>query len=204
MESYGFFNGDTEYGQDEFNRYFKNIYEDGISRDDNGKMTLSAVLSGNSLILSPGFAIIQGFFYYNDSNKNIVLTRDSNYKKICRLVLRLDIGNKKITAELKQGTAGSNPTPPDLARNSSFHELSLYRVDIPVSGSITLYDERFNTSVCGEIRPKNLEGYKEMIEEFNQRFETWFNSVQGEGWRNIFVQAATPTEAVTGSIWIKE
>lgn len=25
MESYGFFNGDTEYGQDEFNRYFISI-----------------------------------------------------------------------------------------------------------------------------------------------------------------------------------
>ena len=39
MESYGFFNGDTEYGQDEFNRYFKNIYEDGLSRGSNGSLT---------------------------------------------------------------------------------------------------------------------------------------------------------------------
>ena len=71
MESYGFFNGDTEYGQDEFNRYFKNIYEDGLSRGSNGSLTLSASLSGESVILTPGFAIMQGFFYYNDSNKTI-------------------------------------------------------------------------------------------------------------------------------------
>ena len=31
MEHYGFFNGDTEYGQEEFNRYFDNIYESGIA-----------------------------------------------------------------------------------------------------------------------------------------------------------------------------
>ncbi len=62
MESYGFFNGDTEYGQDEFNRYFKNIYEDGLSRGSNGSLTLSASLSGESVILTPGFAIMQGFF----------------------------------------------------------------------------------------------------------------------------------------------
>ena len=54
MESYGFFNGDTEYGQDEFNRYFKNIYEDGLSRGSNGSLTLSASLSGESVVLTPG------------------------------------------------------------------------------------------------------------------------------------------------------
>ena len=58
MESYGFFNGDTEYGQDEFNRYFNNLYENGISIDDTGKMTLSAAISGSSLKVSAGFAII--------------------------------------------------------------------------------------------------------------------------------------------------
>ena len=65
MESYGFFNGDTEYGQDEFNRYFKNIYEDGLSRGSNGSLTLSASLSGESVVLTPGFAIIsRAFFIY--------------------------------------------------------------------------------------------------------------------------------------------
>ena len=37
MESYGFFNGDTEYGQDEFNRYFNNLYENGIALMTQGR-----------------------------------------------------------------------------------------------------------------------------------------------------------------------
>ena len=202
MESYGFFNGDTEYGQDEFNRYFKNIYEDGLSRGSNGSLTLSASLSGESVVLTPGFAIMQGFFYYNDSNKTIPITRNSTYKVIYRLVLSLDYESKTIQAVLKAGTAGSTPTVPALTRDASRYELSLYRIDVPVTGQISITDERFNTAVCGEIRPKNLTGYKEMVEEFDRQFQAWFKNVQGTGWRNIFAQATEPGGAVTGAIWI--
>ncbi len=131
MESYGFFNGDTEYGQDEFNRYFNNLYENGISIDDTGKMTLSAAISGSSLKVSAGFAIINGFFYYNDAVKTLPITRNANYTKIDRLVLQLDYANKTIGAVIKSGTASSGPTAPALTRNNLFYELSLYAVRVP-------------------------------------------------------------------------
>ena len=36
MEYSGFYDGDTLYGQEEFNRYFNNLYESGVSLDDAG------------------------------------------------------------------------------------------------------------------------------------------------------------------------
>ena len=71
-----------------------------------------------------------------------------------------------------------------------------------MTGQISITDERFNTAVCGEIRPKNLAGYKEMVEEFDRQFQAWFKNVQGTGWRNIFAQDTEPGGAVTGAIWI--
>lgn len=203
MESYGFFNGDTEYGQDEFNRYFNNLYENGVSIDESGAMTLSAVLSGNSIKLSPGFAIINGFYYYNDTDKSLPIIRNANYTRIDRLVLQLDYANKKITAILKAGTPSSGPTSPALTRNNLFYELSLYSLRIPSSGTITMTDERFNISLCGAIRPKNLTEYRDMVAEFDKEFKEWFNHVQGTGWRNIYIQADKPTDTVAGTIWIK-
>ena len=41
-----------------------------------------------------------------------------------------------------------------------------------------------------------------MVAEFERRWEAWFASQQGEGQRNIYVQANTPEGAVDGSIWI--
>ena len=47
MEHYGFFNGDAEYGQEEFNRYFDNIYESGIAA--NSDQSLQYPLSISSV-----------------------------------------------------------------------------------------------------------------------------------------------------------
>ena len=36
MQNYGFYNGDALYGQEEFNMYFDNMYESGVSIDGAG------------------------------------------------------------------------------------------------------------------------------------------------------------------------
>ena len=68
MEYYGFFNGDQEYGQDEFNRYFDNIYESGVSIENNN-MTLGVTKTSTGVTVDKGFSIVRGFYLYNDSLK---------------------------------------------------------------------------------------------------------------------------------------
>lgn len=203
-ESYGFFDGGQLYGQDEFNRYFSNMFENGVSIDSDGTMTMSSYVSENNIIVGAGFAIINGFFLYNDSNKTISITRDSNCTRKDRIVLRLDLSNKKISIELKSGTASSNPEPPTLTRNNLVYELSIYQVNVPVSGNITLTDERFRTDLCGAIRPKNLTEYNNMVKQFQNNFDKWFDNLQGQAWRNIYIQNNQPSSSVVGTIWIKE
>ena len=72
-----------------------------------------------------------------------------------------------------------------------------------MTGAVSLVkDERTDVSVCGAIRPRNLNDYDAAMKEFQRRFEEWFTSIQGEAGRSIFVQADGPEGAVDGSIWI--
>lgn len=73
MEHYGFFNGGTEYGQEEFNRYFDNIYESGIAVNSDQSLQYPLSISSGKVRVGIGFSIIRGFFHYNDSVKELTL-----------------------------------------------------------------------------------------------------------------------------------
>lgn len=203
MEHYGFFNGEQEYGQEEFSRYFDSIYQSGISVNDDGELSFSVYGMGNTLTVSKGFAIIKGFYLYNDSDKTINIDKDPNNDRIDRLVIRLNISTSKVSLELKKGVPGSKPTAPELQRDNLVYELGLSEITVLRSGSNIIKDERYSPRTCGAIRPKNLSEFNDMIIGFTDQFERWFNSQQAKGWRNIFIQSNTPEETIPGAIWIK-
>ncbi|XZM32771.1 hypothetical protein ACSXAY_12700 [Clostridium perfringens] len=203
MEHYGFFNGDQEYGQEEFSRYFDSIYQSGISVNDDGELSFNIYGAGNTLTVGKGFAIIKGFYLYNDSEKTITLDKDPNYDRIDRLVIRLNISTSKVSLEIKKGIAGSNPTAPSLQRDNLIYELGLAEIKVSRSGSNYIKDERYSFRTCGAIRPKNLSEFNDMIKGFTEQFEVWFNSQQSKGWRNIFIQDNIPDQEIPGAIWIK-
>lgn len=203
MEYSGFFNGDQEYGQEEFNRYFDNIYESGISVNDDNLMTLGVTATETGIQVSKGFSIIKGFYLYNDSEKVITINRDLYYDRIDRVVIRLNLNNSKVSIELKQGVASSKATAPTLQRDNLIYELSLAQVLVPKNGIFIVTDERYKKELCGAIRPKNLTEFNQMLSGLQLQFDRWFNSQQAKGWRNVFIQSNKPEEAVAGGIWIQ-
>lgn len=202
MEHYGFFNGDAEYGQDEFNRYFDNLYESGIAMNTDNSMQYPLSLSANQVSVGVGFAILKGFYHYNDSARVLSFAAGNN-PRISRVVIQLDLGLKKTALLVKNGTPAASPQPPALTRNGSYYELSLAQYRVETTGAVSLVkDERTDVSVCGAIRPRNLNDYDAAMKEFQRRFEEWFTSIQGDAGRSIFIQADGPEGAVDGSIWI--
>lgn len=204
MEHYGFFNGDQEYGQEEFSRYFDNIYKSGISVDDNNNLSFRVYTDENNKIkIDAGFSIIRGFYLYNDNTKTLNIERNQNFDRIDRIVIRLNLSDKTMKIVDKQGEATSNPKPPNLQRDNLIWELSLAQIYIPKQGEFKITDERFRTELCGAIRPKNLTEFNTMIIELQKKFDNWFNSQQSKGWRNVFIQPNQPEGSVQGSIWIQ-
>ncbi len=204
MYSSGFFDGEALYGQEEFCRYFNNLFESGVAIDDSGDMELAVTAGNGKVAVGAGFAIVRGFYFYNDSAASLPVAPDANYNRVDRVVLRLNALTGPVAPVIKEGTAGSNPAAPSLERNSTVYELSLAKITVTPSGEIIVADERADNSVCGAVRPKNLTEYKAMVAEFRRQWEAWFASQQAAGWRNIFLQEAEPAagEAVTGSLWI--
>lgn len=200
---YGFFNGaSNNYGQEELARYFSNIYENGINVTSSDMGMKVTRYSSTSLRVGTGFAILNGYYLYQDVIKSITVNKNSTYDRIDRVVVRLDVSNMTVSIELKQGIASSKPTAPGLTRTSSIYELSLAQIYVSYSNGITsVTDERYDSNLCGAIRPKNLSEFNSMMTGFNNRFDTWFEQQQGEGWRNIYIQSSKPTGAIEGAIW---
>lgn len=204
MEHCGFFNGEQEYGQDEFNRYFDNIYQSGISINDDGSLAFRIYSDEpNKIKIEPGFSIIKGFYLFNDSLKTLSINKDSNFDRIDRIVIRLNLSTKIVSIERKEGIAASNPVPPNLQRDNLIWELSLAQVRINSNSNIYITDERFRQNLCGAIRPKNFTEFNDMLSEFQKEFDIWFNSQQAKGWRKVFIQPNIPEGSVAGSIWIQ-
>lgn len=204
MQNYGFFNGDELYGQEEFNRYFDNLYESGVSLDSSGNMTFKVTPSGNRQFqVAVGFAIIKGFYLYNDSVYTGTVVPDAANSRIDRVVIRANLVTGPVEIALRKGTAAASPKVPALVRNSDTYEISLARIMVAPNGTLTVTDERSDSRVCGAIRPKNLTEYKTMVEGFRERWERWFADQITGGWRNIHIQKEKPTGSVEGSIWIK-
>ena len=104
--SYGFFDGGTEYGQDEFNQYFDAFLRSGVKVEDeveeeagaeagdeagNSKcyMGLEVTTDGkNNITVGTGTAILQGFWMKNSEPLSLALDRSQG--SYARIVVRLD------------------------------------------------------------------------------------------------------------------
>ena len=91
-----------------------------------GAMELQVSASGSQVTVAPGFAIIGGFAYESDLPIQITITPDSNFERIDRMVLKMDIAAMEIRLYRKRGIMLSQP--PQLQRDGIVHELSLAQV----------------------------------------------------------------------------
>jgi hypothetical protein len=199
LEYSGFFNGNYKYGQEEFSRYYENIYENGVSFDDNN-MTLGVTNEGSDLKVAKGFAIIKGYYLYNKDSKLLSISKPESGSRIDRVVIKLDstVGSSSMNIELK---AGTDKKEPELTRKDNIYELSLAKVTIDSNGNIMIEDERAIDNICGGIRPRNVSAYNNMIKKMDEDFNNWMQEKQNKG-REIYIQSDVPKESVSGSIWI--
>lgn len=203
MERSGFFNGSKhEYGELEFARYFENIYESGVSMDDNDNMTMKVEWTNNQLVVNPGFAMIKGYYFYHDDIIKLPVEKPGSGIRYDRVVVRLDSnGNESSMAIVVK--KGNSTNAADLERANNIYEISLAIIKVNPSGIVeAIIDERADLKLCGCIRPKNISSYKTMIESFEAKFEKWLTSEQVKA-RNVYVQSEKPNESVSGSIWIE-
>ncbi|HHY26616.1 MAG TPA: hypothetical protein GX523_07685 [Desulfitobacterium dehalogenans] len=180
-EHSGFFpdvDGDRLYTTDFLAQWIASFIGNGVY---NGDLVVSEG-SHMQVIIPPGQAWINGFYYNNDSNLILpVANADGVLSRKDTVVLRWDINERNVTAQILTGTFSSSPIAPTIVRNAEQYDLKLAEISIAAgTTSITqamIMDTRLNKSVCGIVT-----GFIEQADTtaiFNQ-FQSWFNQKSAE------------------------
>ena len=196
MEKFSFFNdvnGDRVYYAEDWARHLKKYFTNGIFNNElnvlaNDDMTIT---------IKEGDANIEGYRYTNTGDLvKTIDNADGTLNRIDNVVLRLDLTNRLISAQIIKGTFADKPVAPELVRTSTIYDLRLAKISIP-AGTTTITqdlitDTRFITSDCGNVistvQTPDTENlfiqmqtlFEKQINELNNNFETWFDSMKNQ------------------------
>ncbi|MBE6055842.1 hypothetical protein [Clostridium sp.] len=199
----GFFNsvnGDRKYKSEHFANYFKTFITTGVNPAPGSLKVLKK--SNTQIEIAEGSGCINGYLYLNTSALTKAITVGTTRQD--RVVLKWDLINRTLNISVKQGTT----VPPSLQRDTSVYELSLAKIII--SGSnFSIIDERTDINVCGFMSFTGKADTQEIWNKFNTEWgdlkdlwQDWFNNMQGQSIRGIYIQETTPSGAKVGDIWI--
>ena len=153
MEKSSFFNsisGDRKYYAEDWAEFLTVFFTNGIFNNE------LQVKANSDMTIKAGNANINGYRYINTNEliKSIDVA-DGVLDRIDNVVIRLDLTNRLISAQIIKGTPAETPTAPNLVRDTTTYDLRIATVSIP-HGTETITqnlitDTRFITSDCGNV-----------------------------------------------------
>jgi len=159
MEKARFFNsigGDRRYLAEDWAAYFASFIGNGVFPQPSTGLQVIAGDVGTTVIIRPGRAWINGYFYDNTDELTIQLPiAHGVLPRIDRIVIRWSLTARDVYADVKPGTPASNPQPPALQRDADIWELGI--ADVRVNAGATtisqanITDQRWNTALCGVV-----------------------------------------------------
>lgn len=196
MEKFSFFNDvhdDRVYYAEDWATHLKKYFTNGIFNNELN------VLANNDMTITikEGDANIEGYRYTNTGDLvKTIDNADGTLNRIDNVVLRLDLTNRLISAQIIKGTFADKPVAPELVRTSTIYDLRLAKISIP-AGTTTITqdlitDTRFITSDCGNVistvQTPDTENlfiqmqtlFEKQINELNNNFEIWFDSIKNQ------------------------
>lgn len=149
-------NGDRTITAEDFAEFFMRLSDDGYYINFSDELEVTANSPNDlTVLVEQGACMIRGRYYQLfDTEKQLTIsTPDPSDPRIDRVVIRLDLASRTISAEMLDGTPAGSPSAPDLTRDATTWELSLAQVFVDAnatqitSGDIT--DERDDPDLCG-------------------------------------------------------
>lgn len=193
-ETSGFFrsvSGDRKYTTDWLAKWVSSFIGNGVY---NGELAVVAG-DGMAITLPAGKAWINGYYYCNDAAISLpIANADGVLHRKDTVVLRWDVNERNITAQVLQGSFSSNPVAPAIVRNAEQYDLKIAEISIPAgTTAITqalITDTRLDTEVCGIVtgvidQVDTTTFYNQIAADMAQfkstqqaDFEAWFASIR--------------------------
>lgn len=183
MEKYTFFNDvddDRIYFAEDLARHLECFFTNGIF--NNGCQVLSEN-NDMTVNVSIGSANINGYRYDNDSIKTLNIDNaDGVLNRIDNVVIRLDLTNRRINAQVIKGAFAENPVAPDLVRTAAVYDLRIAKINVSAGAtSITqdmIKDTRF-TNDCGNVvSTVQSINTDDIFIQYQTAFDQWFNNIK--------------------------
>lgn len=92
--------------------------------------------NSNQVIVSAGKAIINGYIFCMDEEKNFDIPVSVDAKRLDRVILQLDVSERKISVIYRTGTSSDAP---ELTQNSEIYEISLAVMGIAAGTAVATY-----------------------------------------------------------------
>lgn len=207
---YGFFDseitGYDEEGMPQFDRaessdflalFIASIIRSGVLAVPGDNFQVMAG-EGMTLLVRPGFGMLQGRFAYDDEESFFALPEaDAKNRRIDRVILRANYPDRKCEILVRAGVPGAEPQPPELLRTSGdYYELCLAEVSVRANQSVIVQaditDTRADTDLCGwvtqtieQVDTHTLflqwqDAYQRYYDESTAEFETWLARIKAQ------------------------
>lgn len=152
---FGIAEGDTrQYNQIQFAEVLERFVTNGVFPDQKIEIQASDP-EAMSVVVTPGDAWINGYFYRNDSDLTLNIdAADATNPRIDLVILRLDtVADRIIEATVKKGTAATSPSAPALTQDSQIWEIAL--AEVQVNAGVTSVGSGDITDQSSEAVPRN-------------------------------------------------
>jgi hypothetical protein len=188
-------------------KLIRDLFSTGVMPNPSTNLQVNAGTDGMTVVVQPGFAVIDGGLCMEESTRTLEVTAASTtYDRIDTVVLRWNENIDVRTADLyiKAGAPSDTPVRPELQRGESVYEIGL--ADVFVTRNVAtitadkITDTRYESARCGVVSSvsefdtttlyqqiqADLEYFKEDEEsefatwsaEQRATFDTWFASIQ--------------------------
>lgn len=189
MEKYSFFpsiDGDRKYKTADWAAYFATLIGNGVFAGVASALQVAAG-SGLTVTIGAGKAWINGYLYELTEDMQVTLdTANASYARIDRIVVRLDLLNRNISAGVLKGTAAASPVPPAYVRYaypSVYYDLVLANIAVAANTvtitAANITDTRADATLCGWVTGTVSQiDATGLFAQFQAAFDEWFGQAR--------------------------
>lgn len=155
--------------------------------------------TGNAIIVSAGWAFINGCWYHNKDPKEIpLLPNQTNVNRIDSVRLRFSEADREITASVFTGDI-------EIVRSEGTYDLKLADIIVPpfavTVSAANISDARPNESVCGFVKGLvDVINTEDLFSQYNAMFEEWFSTVKDQLQGDLAIKIQLELEQVLDTV----